>query len=326
MPPTSDRFGALGVAWAEVTASKEYRIAEFLRFSDRFIEQTRRDSYVVPRSFAFDEYLQHHAAQNLKELVRLEPTTVALTWAPVAVASLAAELIGLSAGGLPYGPPSEATYLREVSSIELTVVGAQLALGLWACANLVRMASIKALLRPQLTTKRSAAGGTTRRLVPPAYTLCGGVPHTGWGALRPIASLLEERFAVRARNPHEELFGSIGAAGPAYYLESQKLVLFNAIVSIAASVVFVADGAPVPLLCAGLVPATLAILLATPTFLAYNWVTAVEQLKDQKAMRRVLQAQRQRAFNTKLTTLLRMCDLFDRAAAGEVCQLQDQTP
>ena len=43
MAPPSQRFGLpLGVAWAEATASKDYRVAEFLRFRERFIDQTCR--------------------------------------------------------------------------------------------------------------------------------------------------------------------------------------------------------------------------------------------------------------------------------------------
>ena len=208
------------------------------------------------------------------------------------------------------------------------MVAAQLALGVWALANFLKMAAVKAQLRPQLTRRSrgaaevgggGASGGgdsangsteaagaeTVRRLVPPAYTLCGGRQQAAveWGALGPLLSLVERRYGgggPPSRNAHERLFGEVGANGPSFYLESQKLVLFNAIVSVAVSYSFVTDGAPLPLLCLGLAPAAVAIALSPSTFLAYNWATAVEQLKDQKAMRYVLQTQRERAFQARL--------------------------
>jgi len=80
----------------------------------------------------------------------------------------------------------------------------------------------------------------------------------------------------------------------------------------------VQEGAPLPLMCAGLAPAAIAIALSPTTFLAYNIATAVEALKDPDALRRVLRRQRERAFQAKLTTLARMCDVFDRASNGEL--------
>ena len=61
-----------------------------------------------------------------------------------------------------------------------------------------------------------------------------------------------------------------------------------------------------------------AIALSPSTFLAYTTSTAVEALKDPVALRQVLRRQRERAFRAKLTTLGRMCDVFDRASSGEL--------
>lgn len=300
------------------------------------MERTKRQGFYLPRSFAFDEYLQMHSSQNLRKLVSVEPTTIALMWAPVAALSWAAELLDLSwsgqlqnsfvlaeAGVLPLPPPlrqalTEQAYQAEISSIEIVFVAAQFGVGAWACANFYQMSAVKWMLRPQLASRSTADGGpAVRRLLPPKYCLAGGRRGMGWGPLEGLAALLEAPFAKTARNAHENLFGVVGANGPQYYLESQKLVLFNAISSIAIAISFLESGsAAAPLLWAGLVPASAAIALSPPTFLAYNWATAVEEYTDERALRGVLTTQRERAFLTTLRTLSRLCDCFEQCADG----------
>ena len=96
-------------------------------------------------------------------------------------------------------------------------------------------------------------------------------------------------------------FVTPGAAGPSWFLVSQKLVLFNAIVSVVVGLDLIREkGSSVgihigqtqgliadPVLSALLVPALLTIALSPVTFLMYNWCTAVEGMKDGEALRKV---------------------------------------
>ena len=270
---------ALGLHWTwaeELFTGRKKRTAEFLRFRNRFIEQAIRDDVaVLPCNFAFDQYLESHSAQNLKELVSIEPVTVAAMWAPVAALCWAAEVLGLSFGQLPetgqidrdivviavisqlaLGPsplshafpsahrpcphPYEFNFQQPLYACASPL--AAFSSGGWAFGNFFQMATIKAMLRPQLA-QRGSQENPILRLLPPPYILAGKRDGVGWGPLASLGELFERPFASPARNAHEALFGLLGANGPRYYLESQKLVLFNAIVSIAVMTSFY-DSAP----------------------------------------------------------------------------------
>uniref|UniRef100_A0A7S0Q257 EF-hand domain-containing protein n=1 Tax=Coccolithus braarudii TaxID=221442 RepID=A0A7S0Q257_9EUKA len=306
--------GLLG-AWItqeELFASYDTRVAEFLRFRERFIEQNKRATGAsLPRDFPFSDYLQEQSSKNLKELVSIEPFTLAKMWAPIAVVSVATEAAGLWVGA----PRTEEAI--GLSAIVLVFLGSQALLAGWAFGNFFKLRQVKAMLRPQLA-QRDSSRGKVRRLLPPSYLLTGRSEQSSWGLLEPIAELLEVPFALAPRNEHEALFGTVGAAGPAYYLQSQKLVLFNAIVSIAVFFALLGEGAATsyPLLYAALLPALLTILLSPTTFLMYSWATAVEQLRDEDALSNVLRAQREQGFRAKLKTLSRLCDCFEAVAGG----------
>jgi len=171
-----------------------------------------------------------------------------------------------------------------------------------------------------------------RRLLPPAYSLAKRgkmLGAGGWGILDLVARTLEAPYAARPRNDHEALFGTVGRNGPAYYLQSQKLVLFNAIVSIAVASALIGEGdaATYPVLYAAFLPSLLTIGLAPTTFLMYSWATAVEELKDRDALFSVLRSQREQGFRAKLRTLSRLCDCFELVSDTEGrCFLDMQPP
>ena len=138
-----NRLGAW-VAEEELFARYETRVAEFLRFRERFFEQMRASGVKLTQDFSFSDYLQEHSAKNLKELVSIEPFTVAKMWAPIAVASIAAEAAELSLGG------AEEEAVFEMSSIVLVYVGSQMVLTTWALGNFFKMRQVKRRCIPAL--------------------------------------------------------------------------------------------------------------------------------------------------------------------------------
>jgi len=314
----------------ELCASSETRIAEYLRFRERFIDQTRRAGLFIPTQFRFNQYLEQTASQKLRALVTLEPAALAWTWAPWALISWLAEVIDISYSGQTMA--GNALLQAEYASLEIVFAASQLVLAALALWNFGKLHLIKKLLRPQLASRLASDGATlTRRLLPPPYALKAGsaalpaAREPGW-----LASLLKP-FALPARTAHERAFGTLGAAGPSWLLLSQKVVLFNAIVSIVVGLDLAssADGAggsafADPVLAACLIPAVMAIALAPATFLVFNWVTAVEGLKDMPALREVLSAQRKTTFDASITTLANLCDCF-RVCSADGCFIPPET-
>jgi hypothetical protein len=105
----------------------------------------------------------------------------------------------------------------------------------------------------------------------------GAAPCVMQGSEPAWLSTLLTPFAAPARSSHETLFGVVGANGPRFLMSSQKLVLFNAIVSLAAGFTLASGDATAawnadPFLAGFLLPAFLAIAIAPLTFLMYSWV------------------------------------------------------
>lgn len=315
------------------------RIAEFLRFRERFLVQARNDGIFLPNGFRFSDYLEEHASNNLKKLVTIDVPQQARIWMPVAVVGLFAEAVADMTEGVG----------NEASGLYVVVCASQLALGTWSLWNFFKMRNIKTRLRPQLAARKlkklcadcscegytcARRGYQVMRLLPPPYALAGGT-----NALKreqvPVNRLavFENYYAQAARHGHDVLFGQVGAAGPDFYLTSMKTNLFNAIVSLAvgtASLLSSHSGTnsnPTVILLA-LVPAVASIILAPSTFMMYNWATSVESLKDLKALRKVLSEQREGAFRSKIRTLFKLCQIFDTVSGqgAAQCCLTDRQP
>lgn len=58
--------------WDEVAKPRDARIAEFLRFRERFFVQVGDDGIYLPTRFKFSQYLEEHACKNLKKLVTID--------------------------------------------------------------------------------------------------------------------------------------------------------------------------------------------------------------------------------------------------------------
>jgi len=322
----------------ELAKPRKARIAEFLRFRERFMVHARRDGLELPKNFRFSDYLEEHASKNLRELVSVDLSQQALIWLPVAVVGLAAE----AAADLATGVGHEATGLFAVYA------ATQVILGGWSLWNFFQIRGVKARLRPQLSNRKhqrlcsdclcagyvcSRRGYQVMRLLPPAYALAGGrAPPPGGGSLGETGwqigpGIFERMYAAPARSSHDALFGLVGANGAAFYLTSMKTNLFNAVVSLAVGTNMLLDSHSPQVLLA-LMPAVGAIILAPPTFMMYNFATSVEDYKDLAALRKVMSEQRKTTFKSKIRTLFKLCQIFDTVMGlgAAACCLTDKQP
>ena len=120
-------------------------------------------------------------------------------------------------------------------------------------------------------------------------------------------SILEMPFAAPATNPHEELFGVIGSNGPAFYMQSMKLLLFTSILLLALGINILSyEPFALPLGYIELVPSLGAILLAPFTFLLYNWVTATEMLCKDDIVGQVIADSNADRFRSTLSSLTKL--------------------
>ena len=281
------------------------RRAEFLRFRGRFIEQSAAVGEPLPIDFHFGKYLQCVAADNLRELVSVEPVQLVLVWLPLIVC----EIVGLSlTGGV------DQDFLPSLFAL------AQAPIGLWAAWTYVRLHHIKSLIMPQLGVLGGGAaeagaeggvggdtsiGGRIFRLLPPPSALLGGTVRRRRTPLDALAAVVERPFGAPSAFAHEELFGALGPRGPAFYRSSLQLVLFSSIVSLAyfggggggldaACHHCQLDGAaavPLPAAVSALLtclPSAAAVLLTPFSFLNLNLATSVEGYRKQAVVDAVL--------------------------------------
>ncbi len=328
------RTTALG-PFKDLFAPNAKRRAEFLRFRARFIEQTAE--WGVDKDFAFGKYLQASAAQTLAKLVVVEPVQLVKVWVPIA----AVEILAL--GGLGW--------LDDGEFLPRMVCVSQLPVLVWALWNYSRLWTIKAQLLPQVGRIRvgnddggdAAPADVACRLLPPKYTLLRNAltdlrVDDAYGQI----AVLEALYQADPTSEHEALFGKLGKNGPTFYLNSMKLVLFSAIVSLAfvlgggaagpaaeaAAAVASALGASgadadalIPQLtalatCLAFAPPAIAVALAPSTLLCYNWATAVEDLKRRSLVESVVREQRSERFRSTLGSLVALSEWAENGLAA----------
>ena len=342
----------LRLARANLSQSAADQQAEFLRFRARFVEQAG-----IQDDFKFAMYLTECAVENLEALVSVDAGKLARVWLPIICVE--AGLIAAAGGGGDI-------YLGGVGQGEtllpLVVALSQLPIAVWGAWNYARLHNIKSMLCPQLASSRDKSPAPSYRddferpkiykLLPPRYALFGGAatrstrdPYlTWWGRAYEWSAVIEQLYVAshpRERTAavfrHDMLYGKLGQAGPEFYMDSMKLVLYAATVSFAfvasgglddlargaAEALFggpcaVVDAAQRALTLAALTP-SLGVLALTPsTFLAYNWGTSVEGLRRDALVDKLEAEQRIERFLVTLASLARLCEWVELALeAGE---------
>ena len=318
----------LKLAWSKITQSAADEQAEFLRFRSRFIVQAG-----LKDDFKFAMYLTECAVENLENLVSMDVSKLGRVWLPLICVETG--LITAAGGG------------QGETMLPLVVALSQLPIAVWGAWNYARLQNIKSMLVPQLASSRLPVPSYMDeaeqyfKLLPPRYSLFGGKRHKTWwdraydrlAVIEQlyVASVPRERTAVVFR--HDELFGKLGQAGPEFYMDSMKLVLYAATVSsgffaaggvddlahgVAESLVGaageVAVGAAQHALTLAALTPSICVLVSTPsTFLAYNWGTSIEGLRRDTLVEKLESEQWTGRFLVMLASLARLCEWVELA-------------
>lgn len=196
----------------EVSLSLEERGAEILVIRERLIREMS-----LPKTFKIQTYLERVFAQNKLDVVDISPAS----WVPLIPALAFANAVDLShdvVNSQSANAAESSGYFFSTPWVILPSVALQFLATAWSLFNFWKMAGIKAMLVPTLV--RDEADGGRPRVVGPAVEnpeLRRNFQSTP-ALLRP----LEAAFAKPATNRVEELFGTIGGAGPDFYLKSIK--------------------------------------------------------------------------------------------------------
>lgn len=283
------------------------RTAEFLRFRQRFLAlQESQTQSPIPADFKFWAYLERHASNELKDLVKVEPYQ--LVWVVM--------LFSISVSFSDF-------VLSEITDASPAVIAYglnQLLVFVWAIWNFAKMSLIKSFLLPRNTALycvRPVKGPTgdsqlqKSEVFPPKYLDASLRANISSHPLN-VYSFMELPFAKPATNEHEALFGTVGAYGPKFYMNSMKLVLFTSILITALGVNLITkETGYLPFGFVELIPSVLTILLAPYTFLLYNWVTATEKLSKGEIVRQVLSESNAMRFRTTVLALAKFGKAID---------------
>lgn len=288
-----------GFGFEELFRSSDSKLSEFYAFRKRFLNHAVEQGLSLDNDFRFYQYLEENAADDLKKIVSIEPLQLIAALVPAVGLTTIAEVVAEQMGkGDEYGTA-------------LAFIVTQVGILVWAAWNFLKMAYVKNMLKPRFVKKDGFY-----ELLPPLYTI---KEEREKPFIINQLSFLEHPFKKPATSIHGELFGIVGDAGPSFYLQSMKLLLFESIVSfsIGTNIVGKDYGELTMLTDLAILPSILAVALAPATFLMYNWATAVEQLRDNRIVGQVLAQQREERFVTTLRTLITVINKFKEVAESK---------
>jgi len=308
---------AVGELDAEMVARSKGKIdrqrstIEFVNFRKRFIKQVQDSGIAVPTNFKFFEYLQECAADHLRELVNINPLGCALLlWLPVVMLGM---LVEERKKGLLGGSHLCAPWFFVPMLMFNCVLAA------WAIWTFWRMRQIRRKLTP-----------TGSDLVA-EYDADADV--STWSSHR---NILARWWGRPARNSHEHLFGFAGARGPSFYMDCLRLLLFSSISNMGycLHIMMKALGqkalsmhlAHEEAVVFGMLAAkNIVFLCFVPvTFMAYNWVTSVEKLKDERRLTEVLVRHNIQRLSSTLATLTIFRSRLEDLSHGSIPEKQSE--
>jgi len=300
---------------------------EYLTVRHRFVQVARDDGVPMPYHFSLWPYMEEVAAENLKQLVKINPTQLAVFWLPPVSVGTAILIHVLD----PNTNIAMAGALYRVSWYFWPLFVVNVAMLLWGCCNVLKLAWIKWMVMP---VRRASQGDKLE----PRYEV---YPEPLSWVERKTSALLRRSPRLRrlfpmsaARLPQEELFGIPGANGRTFYLESTKWLTYFAVSSIVfcseivinnLCLIFRQGLGSVPV---GTVPEAvllglvvmmnaLTVALTPHAFNLHCWATSFEGLRRDRALAKVLGWQRSKRFRTTLVSLATLTYNLELAARRE---------
>jgi Ca2+-binding EF-hand superfamily protein len=279
---------------------------EFVAFRKRFIKQVQDNDPAMPEGFRFHEYLQERAADHLRELVNINPMGCALFfWLPTV-------MLGMLVEEKRHGFRGGSHLCSHWFFVPMVIFNCGLAI--WSLWNFWRMLQIRRKLTPtgsDLVAEYDADVHCKSSL--------GGILARWWG--KP------------ARNTHEQLFGFSGARGPNFFMDSMRLLLFSSISNMGYCLHIMMKAqsehamsrwhlAHQEAMVFGLLAAKNVVFLCflPVTFMLYNWVTSIEELKDKRRLTEVLIRQNIRRLSSTLATLTIFRNRLEGISNGSVLE------
>lgn len=266
-----------------------------LPYQKRFRSQANFDGASLPLNFQFGPYLEEVAGSKLQKLVDLQAPQLAKMLFPMFA------VITYVFNGPLLGTHFE---LLETSRLfQLFLVCSSvfvLFLGAW---NNWKMGRILDILRPKpksADTKGDAGVQSSK--------FEGEVPNTMLERI--VDRTILWPWGAPVRNSFDRLFGILGSNGPSFYLRSMRVVLFSAVANISWSILLAVDcferGVAFEffLFCALIAQNIGNIRLLGATFLKYNLVTSIENLRSDQALTIVTQEQNSDRFRTTLASMI----------------------
>lgn len=281
----------------ELGMSQEERAAESMMIRERLIRK-----YRLSRLFQMEKYFEQVFAENLEKIVELSP----MTWIPlipfIALVNTVDMNNDLVSASSPNAVISCGEYIVSPGVLYPSILLQIISL-FWGLFNFWKMASIKRMLCP--TIVRCNRESDTAIFLPPRYE--DEAMRKEFNSSPGFVEYVESFFVnEKSRNAHQELFGAAGGDGPELYANSIKLNLWLCVTQVilfCSEIVFrdlsallsgslERAGNPSGIVLEIIVFSTfvalsLANIALTPlTFLNYSYITSIESMTKDTAMRK----------------------------------------
>jgi hypothetical protein len=206
----------------ELFLTMEERGAEVLVLRERLLFEMN-----LPETFRIETYLEKVFTRNKLDIIEISP----LSWLPLIPALSFCGAIDLSHNvfnSQSANAVASSGYFFSTPLVLWPSAAIQVLCLVWGSTNFYKMAGIKSMLVPSLVCD-DAAGGAVRFMPPEVEN---PELRRSFQSTPPFWRPIEAIFQSPVTNRVEELFGTVGGAGPAFYLQSIKFHLWLCVTSI----------------------------------------------------------------------------------------------
>lgn len=332
-----------GSVTSEYTKSRQVREAEFIRFRQRFLQDV--DCPVeMPEDFEFAGYLTMMSAKILAEIVEIEVWDWTILWVLMFIIFFINSVLQsifpmLNEGLAPVYLICVMFALVQVGLVlaavlafrSLAYIRSKLVPGLdQQTVEKITKQELESSSKSRTSSaamgrtksKASQAGGRTgskvsqpekdefkaeAAVLPPPYTREMSLMKAKDEGI--VGKLLHLMGGHRKPSKHEQLFGSLGAHGPEFFIHFIKLILLTSVVSVAILCVCLFGvlwelNFLLPFLA--VIPAIISIVLTPRLVILYVWCASCEMMKDTQMVISVVRKMR----HARLINIIRILSML----------------